>query len=942
MSERPSGGGPETPLPLGGRAGELLEAPPLSRDEAWRRATQALESAREGRGSVVLIRGPAGLGKSTLLGALRDRATGLGMDTLSASGRWGEQGFSFGVVVELLDSRLEDAEQAEHDRFLAQVASEAVPIFTPGEREIEPSFDVLHGLYRVCTALSETRPLALLVDDIDLVDEPSLKFLRYLIERLEERHIAVVLASGSIAHRLAHPEVDELTWHHDTVRLGLAPFTEHESGARVRTVWSDATDEDCRALHEETAGNPFLVDLLAAERRSPGGDATPSIAAWARRRAGRLHRTAPALLTAVAVLGPNCQMRHAAAVAGCDSDIAGDVLDLLSEVGLLKQGAGLSFEQPAVGNAVAASQDSGERAAAHLAAARLLGSELAPPETVGQHLLEAPRRGSNWTVQWLCRAASIALSRGAPRDAVLYLRRALAEPPIGRQRSHVVLELGRAEALAGDPQAAVRLSEAARWGSEANDEPAQALPTARALFVLGRPDEAMAVFARALRNREELSPELAGRLEAGHAAARWLLQLWEGGVIAEPPPESADTPGNRSLLALHAMDRAIRGTDCTEVRELAERALARGALLEDETADGLIYYLAVGALVIAEELQTAEAALTAAVEEAQARGSVLGFATASHVRAMAILMRGRVLDAATDAQNALAAEPGGWRLGLGGARLVLAFSALETGDVVMAERHLGDAEALMAKDHPLRPPLLLGRGSVALTRDQPAAALEYLLTCGELAAEAGHVNPAVAPWRALAAMACAAIGDRTEGTRLAEEALGLAQTFGAPAPIGRALRALAVNADPERELEALEEAVSVVRGSQVVLERTRALVDFGAALRRSGKPREARDPLRQGLELAEACGARALAERAMTETIAAGARPRRTALTGPDSLTARERQVATLAAEGLSNREIARELVVTVKTVEFHLKHSYRKLGVRSRHSLREVLGREG
>ena len=80
-------------------------------------------------------------------------------------------------------------------------------------------------------------------------------------------------------------------------------------------------------------------------------------------------------------------------------------------------------------------------------------------------------------------------------------------------------------------------------------------------------------------------------------------------------------------------------------------------------------------------------------------------------------------------------------------------------------------------------------------------------------------------------------------------------------------------------------------------------------------------------------------KRATRETKAAGARPRRTALSGPESLTPRERQVATLAAEGLSNREIAKTLVVTVKTVEYHLKHSYRKLGVTSRLGLREIFG---
>jgi DNA-binding NarL/FixJ family response regulator len=139
----------------------------------------------------------------------------------------------------------------------------------------------------------------------------------------------------------------------------------------------------------------------------------------------------------------------------------------------------------------------------------------------------------------------------------------------------------------------------------------------------------------------------------------------------------------------------------------------------------------------------------------------------------------------------------------------------------------------------------------------------------------------------------------------------------------------------------LHTAVEVLEGSQAALERARALVDLGAALRRSGRLKAARPHLRSGLELAQVCGAETLAARAAQETKAAGARPRRTALTGPESLTARERQVAGMAAEGLSNREIAKTLVVTVKTVEWHLKHSYRKLGVTSRAGLRQFFGDE-
>ncbi len=543
----------------------------------------------------------------------------------------------------------------------------------------------------------------------------------------------------------------------------------------------------------------------------------------------------------------------------------------------------------------------------------------------------------------LCQAATLALGRGAPGEAVGYLRRALAEPPMGRQRAHVALELGQAEAMAGEPQAAVRLSEAAEWASAGPERPTQALATGRALFALGRPEHAMTVFDQALADVADPGSPVGGQLRAGRAAAQWLTQLPEGGegVRSEPPPATADTPGDRALLALHAMEGAIRGAPCSEVRDLAGRALARGALLDDETADGLTYYLAAAALAFAEDLQTAEAALTAAVEEARGRGSVLGFATASHVRAMAILMRGRLPDAASDARNALGAEPEGWRLGLGGARLVLALTSLEAGDVGEAERHLDDAEVVTGDSQPLRVSLLMARGHVRMARGDAENAFKDFMMCGAMAERAGVFNPVLAPWRSSAARALAATGDLTEAARLADIELKLAQSFGAPAPIGRALRVGAAVRDANRELEMLEAAVNVLEGSQAALERGRAFVDFGAALRRSGKLVDARPHLRAGIELAQACGAEVLAKRALRETKAAGARPRRTALSGPDSLTPRERDVAALAADGLSNKEIGDTLVVTVKTVEFHLKHAYQKLEVKSRVDLRQFFGED-
>jgi ATP/maltotriose-dependent transcriptional regulator MalT len=230
------------------------------------------------------------------------------------------------------------------------------------------------------------------------------------------------------------------------------------------------------------------------------------------------------------------------------------------------------------------------------------------------------------------------------------------------------------------------------------------------------------------------------------------------------------------------------------------------------------------------------------------------------------------------------------------------------------------------------------RGHVRLLQLSPATALEDLLAAGRLLSELGGDNPAVYPWRSLASAASLALGDRAEARRLAEEEVALAAAFGAPGTHGRALGALAATSDGAEALELRREAVRVLESSQAALDRARALIDLGATLRRATRRRDAREPLKLGLDLAGRCGARALAQRAREELVAVGARPRRDAATGRDALTVRETQVAGLAAQGMSNREIAEALFVTVKTVEWHLKHAYRKLGVSSRRELGAAL----
>jgi DNA-binding NarL/FixJ family response regulator len=176
---------------------------------------------------------------------------------------------------------------------------------------------------------------------------------------------------------------------------------------------------------------------------------------------------------------------------------------------------------------------------------------------------------------------------------------------------------------------------------------------------------------------------------------------------------------------------------------------------------------------------------------------------------------------------------------------------------------------------------------------------------------------------------------------MAQEEVALARRFGADGVVGQSLRALG-EVDPRDGVERLGEAVAVLERSTARYELAAALLSLGRALRLARRPRDARPPLRRALELAHRCGADALVEQARAELYASGVRPRAAERTGPGSLTASERRVAELAVAGHSNKQIAQELYVTLKTVEVHLSSCYRKLGIGSRRDLGAALATPG
>lgn len=393
-----------------------------------------------------------------------------------------------------------------------------------------------------------------------------------------------------------------------------------------------------------------------------------------------------------------------------------------------------------------------------------------------------------------------------------------------------------------------------------------------------------------------------------------------------------------SRVSLGARMRALQiGAD--EAASEAERALTGGKLMH-EGYGGIAQVIPATTLAVAGRPAEGIAVCDEALTIAEDAGSVLGYVGNLLFRAFCHQQAGNVDGFLADAEETYrSAIAYGTPPGLTWSSALWAEGLMERGDLEEAERRLlqvGPLEQVPDRWHWFTTKLAWSR--LWLLRGEPERALELARAVGAAYEELGGLNPVYVPWRFRAGEAYVLLPERAEEAReFAAQTVELARRWGAPAGIGVALRLQAL-VEPERAEELLGESVAALEGSQARLERARSLVELGAALRRANRRSDSREPLRQGLDLAESCGATALVDRARAELRASGVRVRRAALSGPGSLTPSERRTAELAAEGLSNREIAQQLFVTVKTVEVHLSNAYRKLDIRGRPQLAAAL----
>jgi DNA-binding CsgD family transcriptional regulator len=540
----------------------------------------------------------------------------------------------------------------------------------------------------------------------------------------------------------------------------------------------------------------------------------------------------------------------------------------------------------------------------------------------------------------------LASARASPQTAAHYLTRALAEPPARDLVAPLLKALAEAHVMSGEVEQATQCCEQAL--DQLDDDRLRAEIEhlhGRALSVNGDHREAALAFQRGLAVLgEDAEDDLYRELQAHYVAAASLETSLRDSAMATAErmltgSGGNPTPGERAVLAQQAVQLSMAGDPVEKVLQLVVRAWGEGALLQAETSDGMSWNLLTGALTFSEEFEFSARICDAVLKDARNRGSPMAFATANYCRSYPRLLQGRINESLADVQAALGARRDGWEMFLPSASAVLARGHIERGELEPAEAALAIAEDENTHQNMGYPWVLHARGELHMARGQPAQALEDYLAAGELlVTKLSMPGPGIFAWRSGAALAAHATGDSETAQQLAQEDLTFARRTTARGLIGGAQRRLGLIFGGAEGLDLLRQAVGALAGSQSRLEHAHALIDLGAAHRRAGHRTDAREPLQQGLALAEHGGASALAERARIELAATGARPRKTLRTGIDSLTPSERRVATMAATGLKNREIAQSLFVTIKAVEAHLRNTYQKLDITKREQLTGAL----
>ncbi|HTV10688.1 MAG TPA: AAA family ATPase [Acidimicrobiales bacterium] len=921
----------------------------LERDHEVDVITGALRAAEAGSGCVLVLEGEQGTGKTSLLHFAVEEARRTDLTVLSASGAEWEQAFGYGLVKQLFDPLLTGL--LELDGLWEGPGALAAPALGFGGSSPRQATSA-HGLYWLVRRLARRAPVLVCVDDAQWADVESLQFLLYLVRRVAELRVAVMVGwrSGEMgpasALRAALEGGEGVTV--------LVPKA--LSRAAVALVVSDELGSPAgaalgQACFEVSGGNPFLTRELARTLAwgTTGPDGPPverarqlsplAVSRSVLARLARLPETVRQLAVSLAVLDLDATTTRVARLTGTDLASAEAGLQQLLDAYICDPAQPIPrLRHPLTRTVIYDQVARSVRGDLHRRAAELLDSEGLTDRAVA-HLLVSSAAGAGWAVERLV-AAAAALPHEA---AVPLLERALAEPPSPTQRPTVLVAMGESMLRAGLPGALEHLQEgfATAVGPDLRYRALHSV--VRALLLSGRADEAAELVEAEISMLEPGRAEQRVRLVAEmaelamvstelYARARPLLEETAKGLGGQTTHERA------VLSALVARRYEQLDTPVGALADQAKRALGNAKQrLADRRSDSLWPSFVSNVLCRVDEQPFVRDLAGAALADAGVRRSALATAFAAGERGQAYLLMGALGPARQDLGHArYLAKLAGEYLALHFFVGLLVWALVEAGQLADAELVLEEDGLLTTTATPASP-LLFGRATLRAAQGCYDEAARDIQELEDEVARRGVPLPAIG-CRPLKARCLVASGHSLHARELLEEELSIALGFGVASEIGMARREHALLCAGEGRVAELAQAEADLAPTPRRLEHAKALLELGSALRRSSKRAEAREHLLSALEIADSCGAEPIRQRALRELRMQGDRPRRSERHGLEAFTATERRVAELVADGLTNAAISRLLVVSPKTVETHLNAAFRKLGIHRRTEIANAL----
>jgi DNA-binding CsgD family transcriptional regulator len=898
----------------------------IGRDAEQARIATVLEQARAGRASVLVLRGEPGVGKTSLLDAAIQRATGFGI--LTTTGVQSERELPFAGVHALLQPLLDEVDGLPGPQAVALRSALAIGPSSGGD-----AFATYAAVLGLLANAAATEPILVVVDDVQFLDRSSAEALGFAFRRLRDETIAVVL--GLRTEEVSAFDVEGLP------AIDIEPLPGSDAVALLGAAAPDIAGQAQRRILALARGNPLalveLPRLLAADPAAPGGvqGDLPRASALLSRAFGRRIEALPeSARLAVVVAAAEEESRVETVTRACRS-LGVQIADLeaAEAAGILRiRGDRLEFRHPLVRAVAYADASAALRRSAHRALA---------------DALEGHATKDRWA--WHSALASV-----EPDDTI----------------ADALEDIGRRTLDASPDAAQAAFEEAARMSSGPQDRSRRLFGAARAAEASGRlaVAETLAESAGALASDELHAAEVAHlvgrvRVRLGDATAVDALTDAAGRAAAVDPERAA-------LMFAEAVDVAVE-TDFGRAKSIArsawQLAWPRGGKTEQlvtlRYADTLGYrgdarstalWRRVGELASPddpERLRLAAEGLFSAGDDAEASEmatraialarsrSALNVLTQSlEFLALSESRRGRLqagLDAITECLDLLYAlrQPREELYAHGAAAWIAGSLGLEVRCREHVRRSIEIGQML---GQTIRTGAALG--ILELSLGHAAAAAESLLErAGEIGERIAGNAIATRPIVPTLVEALVRAGRRAEALSFLPPFEAVAERSERPLVIAFAQRMRALVDDSTDRLAA---AVELFARADNRYEQARTELLLGETLRRERQRGAARKALRAAVEGFDGVGASGWADRARAELAATGETVRREQV-ATSELTPQERVVARLVAQGLTNKQIAEQLFLSPNTIESHLRHIFQKADVRTRTQLAHVLGAE-